>query len=539
LEKNPPQRYQNIDEIKTDLHSSNLISRPDYSIKEKDIDKSKKSRKTLTIGLLVLMMIFIIVVGYILLNMSKGTARVIDSLAVLPLKNLSGDPNQEYFSDGMTEALITELSRIKALKVISRTSVMQFKNTRKSLPEIARQLKVTAVVEGSVLKAGDKVRITAQLIEAESDKHLWAESYERDLHDILSLQKEVAKTIAKQIKITLTPAEKDTLSKETSIDPIAHEAYLKGSHFLNQITIKGARKAIEYFDRVIEIEPEFAPAYTGKAKAYDLIAALGALPSKKGWLLVREWAEKALKIDKNNANAHMLIADVKYLFEWDWPGAEKAFQKSIELNPNNCTAYTWYAFFLSSMGRHREAVSMSQLALELAPLSIAPYPNGIWIYLFAGMDEQAEVLLDKFRELHPHHPLSVNLQAMIYLKKSRYREALQIFQSQLTKEMSPGLKDEVKANIAYIFARIGNIKKSREMLEYLIGRSRTHYVSPFQIALIYMALDENDGAFVWLEKAYNERCNELPQFLKTAPLLDKLRPDPRFQDLLKRMKLDK
>jgi len=539
MEKNPRQRYQNIDEIKTDLHALNLIRKPNHPIKEKNMDKSKKSRKTLTIGLLVLTLIVIFCVGYILLNRSKGTARVIDSLAVLPLENLSGDPNQEYFSDGMTEALITELSRIKALKVISRTSVMRFKNTRKSLPEIAWQLNVAAVVEGSVLRAGDKVRITAQLIEAESDKHLWAESYERDLRDILSLQKEVAKTIARQIKITLTPAEKDTLSKETSINPIAHEAYLKSIHFLNQITVKGARQALEYFDRVIEMEPEFAPAYTGKAKAYDVIVSLGALSSKQGWFLVREWAEKALKIDKNNADAHMLIADVKYLFEWDWPGAEKAFLKSIELNPNNSIAYNWYAIFLSAMGRNSEAISMSQRALELAPLSIAPYPNAIVIHIFAGLDEKAEVLFHKFRELHPRHPLSVRIQALIYLKKSRYREALQISQSQLTQEMSPAMKDETKTSIAYILARTGNTKKSREMLEYLISRSHTHYVSSFKIALIYMALDENDEAFVWLEKAYHERCDELPKLLKTAPILNELRPDPRFQDLLKRMKLDK
>ncbi|MCK4835623.1 MAG: protein kinase, partial [Candidatus Aminicenantes bacterium] len=432
LEKNPQQRYQNIDDIKTDLHALNLIQKPNHSIKEKIMDKSKKSRKTLTIGLLVLTLIFIFVVGYILLTKSKGTAGMIDSLAVLPLENLSGDPNQEYFSDGMTEALITELSRIKALKVISRTSVMRFKNSSKSLPEIARQLKVAAVVEGSVLKAGDKVRITTQLIEAESDKHLWAESYERDLRDILSLQKEVAQTIAKQIKITLTPAEKDMLSKKTSIDPIAHESYLKGHFFLKKVSVEGARKAIEYFDRVIEIEPEFAPAYAGKANAYDTIVAFYAISPNQGWMMVREWAEKALKIDKNNSDAIMLIADVKFLFEWDWPGAEQAFKKSIELNPNNAIAYNWYTPFLSSMGRNREAISMSQKAIELAPLSVEPYYNGIFVHLNAGSVEQAEALLNKVKELFPHHPISFGIEGWICLEKFKYQEALKLFQLQLT-----------------------------------------------------------------------------------------------------------
>jgi serine/threonine protein kinase/Tfp pilus assembly protein PilF len=538
LEKNPQQRYQNIDEIISDLNSLNLVIKSNYSIKEADKDKSKKIRKNMIIGPAVLILIIVVGIGYFLMNQFQKTTRVIDSLAVLPLENLSGDPDQEYFSDGMTEALITELSRIKALKVISRTSVMQFKNSRKSLPEIAGQLNVAAVVEGSILKAGDKVRITAQLIDAESDRHLWAESYERNLRDILTVQKEVAKAIALQIKTNLTPAEEDILNKETSIDPAAHEAYLKGNYFLNQVSVEGARKAIEYFDRIIEIEPKYAPAYTGKALAYNYIVSYNAIPPKQGWPLVKEWAEKALDIDKNNSDAILLMADVKFIYEWDWPGAEKAYQKSIELNPNNSRAYNWYATFLSSMGRNTEALSLSQKAIDLAPLSIAPYYNGIIIRVYAGLYEEAEVLMDKVKELYPNHPISPGIEGLLYLERGQYQQALPLFQSQLTKELSPGMKDLARARIAFVYAQLGDERKSRDMLKYLINRSRAQHVSPTRIALIYSALGEVDQAFAWLDRAYNERCDELPFLIKPSHLLDKLRPDLRFHDLMKRMKLD-
>jgi TolB-like protein/Tfp pilus assembly protein PilF len=474
------------------------------------------------------------------MNKYQQTVKVIDSLAVLPLENLSGDPDQEYFSDGMTEALITELSRIKSLKVISRTSVMRFKNSKKPLPEIARKLNVAAIVEGSVLKAGDEVRITAQLIDAKDDKHLWAKSYERNLHDILSLQKEVAKSIALQIKTNLTQAEKDLLNQESSINPAAHEALLKGHYFLNQISVEGARKAIDYFDQIIEIEPGFAPAYTGKALAYNIMVSFYALSPKEGWMLVREWAEKALKIDENNSDAILLMADVKFIHEWDWSGAERAYQQSIEFNPNNSRAYNWYALFLSSMGRNREALSLSQKAIELAPLSIAPYYNAIIIRTIAGLDEEARALMSKVKELFPNHPVSFGIEGLIFLEGGQYHKALPLFQSQLAMELSPGMKDLARVRIAIAYAQLGDVKKSKEMLEYLINRSRNYYVSPTWIAITYAALGDTDEAFDWLDRAYYERCDVvLPHLIKTSTLFDELRPDPRFKDLMKRMKLDR
>ena len=538
LKKNPQERYQNINELKSELDKLSLSNKSNYSLRETNKENSKKIHKNIKIGLTVF--IFIVVVGivYIFLSRYREPTEVIDSLAVLPLENLSGDPSQEYFSDGMTEALITELSRIKALKVISRTSVMRFKNTQRPLPEIAKQLNVAAVVEGSVLKAGDRVRITAQLIEATSDKHLWAESYERDMREILSLQKEVAKTIAGQIKATLAPSEKDELSKMPTINPLAHEAYLKGHYFLDQTSVDGALKAIEFFDQAIQIEPEFAPAYAGKAMAYDLIVAYNSMPPVEGWDLVREWAEKALNIDKTNSDAVLLMADVKF-YNWDWSGAEKAYQKSIELNPNNSEAYTWYATFLSSMGRKEEALLISQKSLELAPLSIGPYYNGIIIRVDAGLFEEAEALMNKVKELFPQHPVSFGIEGLICMGRGKYQEALKLYQLQLNTKLSPGMKDLTRTRLAYVLAQTGNEKEAREMLEYLINKSPKHYISPLWIALVYLALEEKDQAFSWLDRAYTERCSGLPYLIKTSFLFSEIRPDPRFRDLLRKMKLDK
>ncbi len=539
LEKKPQYRYQNIEGFRNDLQSLPIGEKNTVLQNKNFSKKSHHNRRLLTIGLSILIPMAIIMVGYLILNKPEKATVRIDSLAVLPLENLSGDPGQDYFSDGMTEALITELSRIKALKVISRTSVMRFKDTRESLPEIARQLKVAAVVEGSVLKAGNRVRITTQLIEAASDKHLWAESYERDLKDILSLQKEVARNIAGQVKATLTPDEKTKLNETYTIDPAAHEAFLKGDYFLKKVTVKDAQKAIDFFDRVIELEPEFAPAYTGKAEAYDMIASLGDLPSGEGWTLVKTWAEKALKIDPDNADALMLIADVKYMYDWDWTGAEEDFKKSIRLNPNNTTAYNWYAMFLSSMGRNGEAITMIKKALDLAPLSIGSHHNAVWIFLDADKVKEAEVIFKKFRELFPGHPLLLQTQLWLYVKKGQYQKALEFMES-------PGFQAEwvptrvtSKIMMALVYTRTGHKEKAIKILDQLVDLSQTQHVSAFSVALIFSALGEIDQAFLWLEKAYKQRSDMLPEYMKSSsPLLDNLRPDPRFQDLLKRMKLD-
>jgi tetratricopeptide (TPR) repeat protein len=274
------------------------------------------------------------------------------------------------------------------------------------------------------------------------------------------------------------------------------------------------------------------------AVAYDNIVGLNAIPPEQGWNLVREWAEKALRIDKNNSDAYMLMGDVKFSLDWDWPGAEANYKKAIQLNPNNFIAYNWYGTFLSSMGRNSEALAMSKKALELGPLSIEPYYNGVYIRMDNRQMKQAEDLMRKAKELFPHHPLGLGIHGMLLMRESKYREALRLFEAQLHGELSPGMKIRAKSRMGFALAQIGEEQKAREILENLFKISKVSNVSPYKIALIYLALNETDKTFTWLERAYNERCDDLVKELKTSPFLDKIRPDPRFQDLLKRMKLD-
>jgi TolB-like protein len=280
-----------------------------------------------------------------------------DSIAVLPLEILSGDPEQEYFSDGMTEALITDLAQISALKVISRTSVMQYKGAKKPLPEIAKALNVDAVVEGSVQHFGDRVKITAQLIEAATDRHIWAKSYEREPRDILALQNELARAIANEIQIKLTPQEQARLASTRQVSPEAHEAYLKGLYYWNQLTEEGIKKSIEYFQQAIAMDPTHAPAYARLAFSYTLLASLNLILPNEGYPQARVAAMKALEINEENTEAHAALGFTKYLFDWDWAEAEREFKRAIALNPNNEAAHHVYALYLAGMGRLDEATA--------------------------------------------------------------------------------------------------------------------------------------------------------------------------------------
>lgn len=495
------------------------------------------SRKTV-LGISVLVIAVLAFIVYLLLPRIHQPAKGIDSLAVLPLENLSLDPEQEFFSDGMTDALITELSKITALKVISRTSVMRFKNTTQTLPEIARLLNVDAVVEGSVLKAQDQVRITAQLIEAREDQHLWADSYQRELKEILILQKEVARTIADQVMATLTPSEINHLSEVRTVDPAAHEAFLKGHYFADQISVASARRALGFFDHAISLDPGFAPAYAGKALAYVVIVSYNALPPKEGWTHVREWAQKALDIDPRNSDAVLMMADVKFLLEWDHKAAEAGYKRSIELNPNNARAYNWYAMFLFSLGRFSEASAMSEKSLELNPLAIGAYFNGVYVHAFSGCFREALGLAKRARELYPRHFNLNGIQGIIYLNSGRYEEAIPLLRSQLDGDLSPGMKDVARARLAYALVKKGEEGEAREILRYLSQRPDSHWVSPTFIAIIHGSLGQKDEAFAWLQKAVDARCSDLTHHALISPYLDPLRSDPRFKTILKQMKLE-
>jgi len=459
----------------------------------------------------------------------------IKALAVLPLEDLSSDPGRDYFADGMTEALITDLAKIKALRVISRTSVMQYRGVRKPLPQIARELNVDAVVEGSVLRAGNRVRITAQLIHAAADQHLWAESYERDLRDILSLQSEVAQAIANEIQITLTPRDQARLASVRTVDPEAYQLYLKGRFYWNKRTETDLKRGIEYFRQAIDLDPNYALAYAGIADCYSLLGwdLFGALPPREALPIAKAAARKALEIDDSLAEAHSSLAWTKLAFDWDWSSAESEFKRAIELNPGYAVTHHWYAECLAGMGRHAEALAEIKQAQELDPLSLIISSVAGWILYFDRQDDQAIAQFRKTLELDPNFWVAHWTLGRAYEQKAMFAEAVAEIQKAI--DLSEGSPLSLAA-LGHTYAVSGSQAEAQKVLDKLKESSKQRYISPYSIAAIHAGLGEKDQVFMWLEKAYEERSGWLI-WLRAEPISDPLRSDPRFQDLLRRIGL--
>jgi TolB-like protein/DNA-binding winged helix-turn-helix (wHTH) protein/Flp pilus assembly protein TadD len=455
----------------------------------------------------------------------------ITSIAVLPLENLSGDPEQEYFADGMTEALTTELGKISALRVISRQSVMRYKGTDKPLPEIARELNVDAVVKGSALQEGDRVRISAQLIQAAPERHLWAQSYERDLTQVISLQRDVARAIADEIKITLTLDEEARLASTRPVNPEAYEAYLKGRYF-QKPTEESLKKSIEYFQQAISIDPNYAPAYAKLAFSHIMLAAFNFAPDSEHYPIARKAALKALEIDDTVAEAHTLLGHVKYRFDWDWTGAEREFRRAIELDPNSVVAHDRYAYYLDFMGRMEEALAEIKRARALDPVLLTIGPGVGWFLYHAHQYDQAIAAFQRSLELDPDVPMVHMGIGLAYIQKRMYEEAIAELQEAVALGTVGG-PSTYTAMLAYAYAVSGRKAEARKILNELKQQMKQRHVSPFNIAEIHTGLGEKDRAFEWLEKAYEERDEDLI-FIRD-PILDSLRPDPRFQSLLRRM----
>jgi TolB-like protein len=456
----------------------------------------------------------------------------IRSLAVLPLENLSGNVSQDYFSDGMTDALITELGQIGGLRVISRTSVMTYKGAHRSLPEIAKDLSVDAVVEGAVLRSGDRVRITAQLIQAADDKHLWARSYDGDLRDTLALQKQVAREIAGEIRIELTPHEQAVLKSVPRVNPEAYEAYLKGRYFWNKRTAEGLKRAIDYFNQAIEKDPDYAPAYVGLTDSYALAGdwQYGVLSPKEAYPRAKAAATKAIALDSTLGEAHISLAWCLDGFEWDWESAGKEFRRGIELAPGYATGHHWYGWHLAALGRHSEAVAELETAENMDPLSLVIGTDLAEELLIAHRYDEAINQSRKTMNMDPFFALTHYVLGEVFVQKRMYNEAIAEFQKAI--ELSPG-SAAFTAHLAYAYALSGTRDKAANLLNDLKNRSHDAVSNPC-IALVYVGLGEKDQAMVWLEKAYSERFN--PGVLM-RPAFDPLRPDPRFQDLLRRIGL--
>jgi TolB-like protein/DNA-binding winged helix-turn-helix (wHTH) protein/Tfp pilus assembly protein PilF len=465
---------------------------------------------------------------------SRGHAPAeIRSLAVLPLENLSADASQSYFADGMTDELITDLAQISALRVISRTSVMVYKGARKPLPQIARELNVDAVVEGTVLRSGDQVRITAQLIEASSDKHLWSRSYEGEFRDTLVLQKRVAKEIADEIRINLTPQEQAALKSVKVVNPQAYESYLKGRYFWNKRTADGLKVALAYFNQAVEEDPKYAQAYSGLADTYALLGdwQYAVLTPKEAFPKAKAAAIKALEVDGALGEAHNSLAFVLDGFDWDFDAAGKEFRRAIELNPGYATAHHWYAWHLSLLGRYDEAIAEMRKAENLDPLSLIINADLAELLVLARSYDESIQQSRKTIEMDPNFALAHNQLAQAYLQKHMYAEAVAELRKAVL--LSGGCPTCI-ANLARAYVLSGNRSEAEKLLTDLKGRSNPGYSNAAEIAIIYASLGETDQAMNSLEKGYEERFN--PGVL-LRPGFDPLRSDSRFQNLVHRIGL--
>ncbi|MGB7623186.1 MAG: protein kinase [Terriglobia bacterium] len=455
----------------------------------------------------------------------------IQSIAVLPLENLSRDPEQEYFADGMTDELITNLSKIGSLKVISRTSVMQYKGAKKPLREIAQALGVDGVIEGSVFRAGNRVRITAQLIHAATDRHLWAESYERDLSDVMALQGEVSRAIAGEVKAALTPQEQARLANSRPVNPDAHEAYLKGRYYWNLRTEEALKKSIEFFQQAIEKDPGYALAYAGLSGSYGVMATWNVMAPKEAYPRAKAAALKALEMDETLAEAHASLGAGRDEYDWDWAGAEKEFKRAIELNPSYATAHQWYAEYLSVMGRHEEAIAEAKRAQELDPLSLMINAVGGRIFFYARRYDEAIAQCRRTLELNAGFYQAHLFLGWAYEQQRRYEQAIpEYLKAKALEQGNPTLA----AELARGYAAAGKRTEAVNIISHLEELPKQSYVSPYAIAQVYTALGDSGGAFQWLEKAYQGRDTQLV-WLKAEPGFDSLRPDSRFQDFLRRM----
>ncbi|HEY7111591.1 MAG TPA: protein kinase [Thermoanaerobaculia bacterium] len=457
----------------------------------------------------------------------------IESIAVLPLANLSGDPQQEYFADGMTEELITALARISALRVTSRTSAMRYKGSTKSLPEIARELGVDAVVEGSVTRSGSRVKITAQLIDAAKDRHLWADSVERDVKDVLALQGEVARAIAGEIGIRLTSRERSRLASEKTVDPEAYESYLQGKYHMSKASTPDTLKALEYFRRAAEKQPDYALAYAGIASANERLSssAYNVLPPNEGFPAAKAAAMRALELDPNLAEAYSSLGWNSFNFDRDWAAAEKHFRRALELDPNYSDGHRNYAIFLGRMGRFDESIREMQRAQQIDPVSLEANVGVGFAFHLAGREDEAMSWFRRALDLDPGFARGHWGLGFALLGKGKPEEAIAELQKAVELSGDGGVQF---GTLGYAYAVGGNRTAARDVAERLIAKSKERYVPPAAVAIVYSGLGDRDQAMRWLEKANTERDPWITA-LQVEPMFDPLRADPRFQDLLRRV----
>jgi TolB-like protein/Tfp pilus assembly protein PilF len=448
----------------------------------------------------------------------------IRSIAILPLVNLSGDPTQEYFADGMTEELTAELGQVNSLRVISRTSTMTYKGTKKTLPEIARELNVDGIVEGSVEREGNRVRVTIQLIDSNTDQHIWSQSYDRDMISVLELQSDVAHAIADQIRIELSPQQQAHFNRTQHVNPEAVELYLQAIERLNT---GNPSTAIDLLRRAVEKDPSYAPTHASLANAYGWMGEAGWMPYTEAFSLQKSEALKAIALDDSRPEPHLELGIAAMNQSWDWATLSKELQRALELNPNAANVHWAYANYLDRVGRSTEAVAEAKLALQLDPVSSRSFMNTGFIYYFDRQYDQALVQMQKAAALHAEPVEILFPLGDIYIEKGLYDQGIQEF-------LKLGDAPHALGHIGNAYARQGRIAEARAILPKLKEHIDKTGIGRYEIALVYAGLKENDSAFEWLEKAFQVRDKGLT-YLKIDPCLDPLRADPRFQDLIKRV----
>jgi TolB-like protein/Flp pilus assembly protein TadD len=454
----------------------------------------------------------------------------IQSLAVLPLENLSRDPEQEYFVDGLTEALINNLAKISALRVTSRTTVMHYKGTHQPLSEIARELRVDGVVEGTVIRSGERVRISVQLINAHTDTHVWADSYDRDLRDILALQSEVARAIAGEVRVKVSPQEQTQLAQTRTVDPQAYEAYLKGRYHWNKRTGEAMKQGLECFRKAIEVDSTYAAAHAGVADSAAVLGWWGFASAEHSFVRAKEAARTALSIDATLAEAHASLGFSLMHYDFDFPAAGAALRRALEINPRYATGAQWYGILLYSTGRFEEGLAELKRAIQLDPLSLIVGWTYAHFLFFAGRYDDAIEEGRKILALHPNSGQGRQVQGIAWAAKGAHDTAI----GELTEARLSGCNPNYLGSLGFGYAAAGQWENALGVAKELQGLFPTPYPIAYWMAMIYANLEEKDEAFRWLEKAYAERGAQMV-YLAIDRRFDKLRPDPHFQDLLRRM----
>jgi len=454
-----------------------------------------------------------------------------NSIAVLPFVDLSPQEDQEYFCDGMAEELINSLTKIEDLRVVARTSAFAFKGEKADIREIGQKLNVKTVLEGSVRKAGNKLRIMAQLINIEDGFHIWSDKYDRDMDDVFAIQDEISLAIVDNLKGKLLGEEKAKLLKRQAVDVEAYKLYLKGLYFWNKRTKEGMEKGMKHFEQAIELDPSYAQAYSGLADSFTLLSFWSFLPPKEGFPKAKALAEKALEIDGSLAEAHVSLAYIIFCYEWDWAAVEKEFKMAIQLNPGLANAHHWYSIYLSAMERHEEALFEIKKALDLDPMSLMINMNVGTIYHHMRHYDKAVEVLQKTIEMNPNFGQAYYSLAKVYSAMGKYTESVS---ASLTAKKQGILWADAVLGLAY--GRAGQKDKARALLKELKVLSKTRFVPPVNFAAIYVGLGEIDTAFEWIDKGFDEHETVMP-FYKVAPDFDNYRSDPRFEKLLKKLNL--